>query len=91
MTAGDGVLDQLWQHVLAQLATSVDALAYQTWLATSQLLLLDDSNAVVGVPTVFARDELDRAYAAQLEAGLRQQCGRPVALQVIIGVTPYRL
>jgi hypothetical protein len=91
VTAGDGVLDQLWQHVLAQLAPTVDALAYQTWLATSRLLLLDDSVAVVGVPTVFARDEIDQTYAGQLQAGLRQQCGRPIVLQVIIGSTPYRL
>ena len=91
MTAGDGVLDQLWQQVLGELAATVDPLAYQTWLVPSQLLLLDDGQAVVGVPTVFARDELDRTYAAQLEAGLRQQCGRPIALQVIIGDTPYRL
>ena len=85
------MLDQLWQHVLAQFAATVDALAFQTWLAPSQLLVLDDGQAVVAVPTVFARDELNQTYAGQLEAGVRQQCGRPVALQVVIGSTPYRL
>ena len=84
-------LDQVWRQVLAQLATRVEAPAYDTWLAPSRLLLLDDGEAVVGVPNVFARDELVQTYAAQLEAALHQQCGRPIALQVIIGSRLYQL
>ena len=38
-----------------------------------------------------ARDELVQTYAAQLEAVLHQLCGRPIALQVIIGSSLYRL
>ena len=84
-------LDQVWTEVLAQLATLVEAPAYDTWLAPSRLLLLDDGEAVVGVPNVFARDELVRTYAAQVEAVLHQLRGRPIALQVIIGSSLCRL
>ncbi len=78
-------LDRVWQQVLAQLATLVEAPAYDTWLAPSRLLLLDDGEAVVGVPHVFARDEIVQSYAAQVEALLHELCGRPIALQVVIG------
>ena len=84
-------LDQVWQQVLAQLAAQVEPPAYDTWLAPSRLLLLDDGEAVVGVPNVFVRDEFVRTYAAQVEAGLHQHCGQPIALHVIIGSSLSRL
>jgi hypothetical protein len=84
-------LDHIWQQVLTQLDALVEGPAYDTWLAPSRLLLLDDGEAVVGVPNVFARDELVRTYAAQVEAVLHQLRGRPIALQVIIGSSLYRL
>ena len=85
------MLDRRSQHILAQLATLVEAPAFDTWLAPSRLLLLDDGEAVIGVPNVFARDEFVRTYAAQVEAVLHQLWGRPIALQVIIGSSLYRL
>ena len=92
MLAGNAVeLDQVWHQVLAQLATRVEAPAYDTWLAPSRLLLLDEGEAVVGVPNVFARDELVQTYATQVEGVLHQLRGRPIALQVIIGSSLYRL
>ena len=84
-------LDHIWQQVLTQLDALVEGPAYDTWLAPSRLLLLDDGEAVVGVPNVFTRDEIVRTYAAQVEAMLHQLCGRPIALQVIIGSSLYRL
>ncbi len=81
----------IWQQVLTQLDALVEGPAYDTWLAPSRLLLLDDGEAVVGVPNVFTRDEIVRTYAAQVEAMLHQLCGRPIALQVIIGSSLYRL
>jgi chromosomal replication initiation ATPase DnaA len=71
--------------VLAQLEAQFDRQTYETWIKSTQLLVLDHAGAVLGTPNVFVRDEVRQHYAAQIAAALSTSYGRAVELDVVIG------
>jgi len=85
LIAPDSGIMTRWRHVLDQLKQQLERQAYDTWIASNQLLVVEDDLAVVGTPNVFVRDEVEQHYAAQIEAALSQSYGRPMTLQVVIG------
>ncbi len=73
-----------WNKVLERVRTMCLQVDYQTWLQPTALLLLDDKRAVVGTPTVFARDQVAQQFSAVLVQALHHVTGRPLAVDVVI-------
>lgn len=52
----------LWQAVLGEIELSVSRASYITWFKNTQLLKNKDNVLVVGVPTVFVKNQLERKF-----------------------------
>lgn len=52
----------LWQAVLGEIELSVSRGNFMTWFKQTQLLKYDDEAAVIGVPNVFIKQQLERKY-----------------------------
>ncbi len=54
--------DSLWQAVLGEIELSVSRASFITWFKNTELLSRKDGNLVVGVPTVFVKNQLERKF-----------------------------
>jgi chromosomal replication initiator protein len=52
----------LWQAVLGEIELSVSRGNFMTWFKQTQLLKSDAESAVIGVPNVFIKQQLERKY-----------------------------
>jgi chromosomal replication initiator protein len=52
----------LWQAVLGEIELSVSRGNFMTWFKQTQLLKYDDQAAIIGVPNVFIKNQLERKY-----------------------------
>lgn len=75
----------LWQQVLDELRRAVTDGEFQIWFAEAQLLQLEDGEAIIGTPNIFAREQLQACYAQHLREALMTIVGQPVTVQVVIG------
>lgn len=66
MTEGSSITMQasgtLWQAVLGEIELSVSRGNFVTWFKPAQLLRCDEEVAVIGVPNVFIKNQLERKY-----------------------------
>ncbi|MDL2341595.1 MAG: chromosomal replication initiator protein DnaA [Patescibacteria group bacterium] len=54
--------DGLWQAVLGEIELTVSRGNFVTWFKPTQLLSHTDTSAVIGVPNVFIKQQLERKY-----------------------------
>ena len=52
----------LWQAVLGEIELSISHGNFITWFKNTQLLQWDDKTAVIGVPNIFIKQQLERKY-----------------------------
>jgi len=64
--------DTLWQAVLGEIEVSVSRGNFVTWFKNTALLRLDDESAVIGVPNVFIKQQLERKYNELITQTLRK-------------------
>lgn len=64
--------DTLWQAVLGEIEISVSRGNFVTWFKNTALLRLDDESAVIGVPNVFIKQQLERKYNDLITQTLRK-------------------
>jgi chromosomal replication initiator protein len=62
----------LWQAVLGEIELSVSRGNFMTWFKQTQLLKYDDEVAVIGVPNVFIKQQLERKYNDLITETLRK-------------------
>src|SRR4051812_42854685 len=70
----------LWQAVLGEIELSVSRGNFMTWFKQTQLLKYDNEAAVIGVPNVFIKQQLERKYNDLITDTLKKN-----------GVTPERI
>src|SRR4051812_7835416 len=54
--------DGLWQTVLGEIELSVSRGNFVTWFKNTQLISQDNELVVVGVPSIFAKNQLERKF-----------------------------
>jgi len=64
--------ETLWQAVLGEIELSVSRGNFITWFKNTALLRLDDETAVIGVPNVFIKQQLERKYNELITETLRK-------------------
>ena len=64
--------DTLWQAVLGEIEVSISRGNFITWFKNTALLRLDDESAVIGVPNVFIKQQLERKYNELITSTLRK-------------------
>ncbi len=66
--------ERLWQTVLGEIEIAVSRGNYLTWFKNTQLIKCDESGAIVSVPNVFIKQQLERKYN-ELIVGILQKNG----------------
>jgi len=56
--------DSLWQAVLGEIELSVSRGNFLTWFKNTELVRVDDELAIIGVPNIFIKQQLERKYDA---------------------------
>ncbi|HEX6292993.1 MAG TPA: DnaA N-terminal domain-containing protein [Herpetosiphonaceae bacterium] len=74
-----------WRQVLGRLRQDLPASEIATWFTDATLLALDGAQAIVGVPNIFAREQLTRCYQEPIAQALATVRGYPVQVQIEIG------
>jgi chromosomal replication initiator protein len=72
---------QMWEATLGSLELQVSRPSYATWLKDTVGLSLDDNRMVVGAPSAFIAQWLERRMSALIEAALSQVAGLPTTVQ----------
>lgn len=61
-------MDQsLWQTVLGEIELSVSRASFVTWFKNTELLEMSDDTLVIGVPNIFAKQQLEVKFNSQIE------------------------
>lgn len=64
--------DGVWQAVLGEIELTVSRGNFVTWFKPTQLLSHTDTSAVVGVPNVFIKQQLERKYSDLIRSTLEK-------------------
>ena len=76
---------QIWQAALGDLQLQLPRSEFDTWIKETTLVDLEDNQAIVGTPNIFAREKLEGRYVAPIQNTLNTILGYPVQVQVVIG------
>lgn len=85
-----GIVDTLstqevWNRVLESLLPQIPRNEFETWIKPSRLFDVQDGSAIVGVPNIFVRQEIERRFLGSLQAALDEILGYRIELHVVIG------
>lgn len=67
---GVRVHDTLWQTVLGEIELSVSRANFAAWFKNTQLLYHDTTSAEIGVPNIFAKQQLEVKFNSQIKSVL---------------------
>lgn len=73
--------DILWQTVLGEIELSVSRGNFITWFKNTALLKIDESSAVIGVPNVFVKQQLERKYNGMITELLQKNGASPEVVE----------
>jgi chromosomal replication initiator protein len=77
----------LWQAVLGEIELSVSRGNFMTWFKPTELLKCDDNTAVIGVPNVFIKQQLERKYTTLIAETLEKNGLKPEKVEYKIHTT----
>jgi hypothetical protein len=75
---------QLWYTALEQLRRQLPYSEFETWIKETSLIQVEDQQAIVGTPNIFARDRLGEIYAPLIAETLHTILGFPVQVVVVL-------
>jgi chromosomal replication initiator protein len=79
--------DGLWQAVLGEIELSVSHGNFITWFKNTQLVKHDPEIAVIGVPNVFIKQQLERKYTDLICELLKKNGAAPKVIEYKISAT----
>jgi chromosomal replication initiator protein len=79
---------QIWEAALGSLELQVSRPSYATWLKDTTGLSFDDNRMVVGVPSPFVAQWLERRMSSLIETTLSQVAGRPTTVRFQVMTEP---
>lgn len=77
-------INQLWQHVLADLRNQISAGAFENWVRNTRLTSFANDTATIAAPNAFGADTVEKRYGTQIERALSKAVGRPVAAHYVV-------
>ncbi len=75
---------QVWEAALGALELQVTRANYQTWLKSTVGISLNGNQMVVGVPSAFAKEWLEKRLLHLIQKTLLSLLGRPVEVQFLV-------
>lgn len=74
----------IWQRALDRLRQQLPYGEFETWIKETSLIQVDEQQAIVGTPNIFARDKLTETYAPLIADTLHALLGCPVQVAVVL-------
>ena len=71
----------MWEAALGSLELQVSRPSYATWLKDTTGVSFDDNQMVVGTPSPFIAQWLERRMSSLIEATLSQVAGQPTTVR----------
>jgi chromosomal replication initiator protein len=84
VSASHSEIADIWGEVLADLHTQTPRASVETWLKNIVPLSMDGDEVVLGVPSEFARDWLERGYSEVVEEAVGGVLGREVRVRFTV-------
>lgn len=69
--------ETLWQSVLGEIELSVSRASYVTWFKNTRLIRRSDEEIVVGVPNIFAKQQLEMKFSDLITEILKKNGAEP--------------
>jgi chromosomal replication initiator protein len=84
--------DALWQTVLGEIELSISRGNFVTWFKNTQLIKVKDDVAVVGVPNIFVKNQLERKFSDLVIEVLTKNGAQPTRVEYKIhtGISPKK-
>lgn len=73
--------DSLWQAVLGEIELSVSRGNFLTWFKNTELVRSDETTAVIGVPNIFIKQQLERKYNSLISEVLVKNGIKPKSIE----------
>ena len=73
--------DSLWQAVLGEIELSVSRGNFPTWFKNTELVRSDETTAVIGVPNIFIKQQLERKYNSLISEVLVKNGIKPKSIE----------
>ena len=73
--------DTLWQSVLGEIELNVSRASFATWFKNTILLSTESGDIVVGVPNIFAKQQLEVKYKDLIKQGLKNNSVKVKAVE----------
>jgi chromosomal replication initiator protein len=73
--------DALWQAVLGEIELSISRGSFMTWFKNTQLLSCNDEMAVVGVPNVFIKSQLENKFNTMIAEIMAKNGAKPSRIE----------
>ena len=80
----ESVTNRTWEAALGVLQLEVPKAEYLAWFQGAHLVQAHDGEIVVGVPTVFAKEIVDRRYRDVVTRAASKASGRDVAVTIVV-------
>jgi chromosomal replication initiator protein len=75
---------QIWQTAIERLQTKVSPTIFTAWFQGTSALSFQDGVFIVRVPTIFAREYLERRFGSAIEAVLTEIIGGAVEVRFVV-------
>ena len=79
--------ERLWQSVLGEIELSVSRASFATWFKNTELLEDDEGKFKVGVPNIFAKQQLESKFSELIEETMAKNGAEVKSLQFVIGTS----
>lgn len=80
--------DQVWQSVLGEIELSVSKASYATWFKNTVLMEASEERVVIGVPNIFAKQQLEVKFNELVSDALTNAGLKPSAIEYAIHNSP---
>lgn len=76
----------LWQTVLGEIELSVSRASFVTWFKNTELISTENGEVVIGVPNIFAKQQLEVKFSDQLATTLQKNGVNVASIRFAISV-----
>ena len=77
-------LEELWNNVLAQVEQKISKPSFETWLKSTKLLSMKNTNVTIAAPNSFARDWLENHYIHLITGILTELTGKDLLIKFVV-------
>ena len=80
----DSRTEELWQNVLEIIQGKLSRPSFETWMKSTQALVLNESIAIISAPNMLVKDWLENRYNKMIRDSIEEVTGNKVTLKIVL-------